>query len=541
MLEVGAAGLAAERATGEQLAAMADEITGMFATLDEPQAFLRHDLGFHRAVAAGSGNPIVAAIIGTLTEIIWETGPDQHVRASASASPPRPTAGSTTRSAPAAPERARREMTEHLEHARWEQVKRETGDAGQVQPASDRRRARRRSREPREKGSHERSHGNDRRHPGGPSAHGRREMEMERKRTSASHATCAVALVLTALFLAASLDAQETRGRITGRVSDTTKAPIPGASVTVADVSRGTTASSTTNSEGLFQVNYLLPGTYQVTVEVTGFKKHIQDKVLLQISETRDLPIVLEVGGLEEAVSVTAESRRPQHLGREHGVHRGLEAHRGAPADPRRPVQDHGPRDRPRPLGRPAAGPAVRADAHRRLRLRRHAQQPQRPADRRRAEHLHREPERGHRELRPALRPGPGVQGADRDLRRPVRQHRGRRHQHEHQVRDEPPTTARSTTSPSRRAWPRTTSSGTREARIAPTPPRTGPASASPARSASRASTTGGTRPSSRSATSASRTSARASTPRPTPGSRPRRCATATSPRTRRTSRSTTR
>ena len=74
MLEVGAAGLAAERATGEQLASMADEIASMFATLDEPQAFLRHDLAFHRAVAAGSGNPILAAIIGTLTEIIWETG-----------------------------------------------------------------------------------------------------------------------------------------------------------------------------------------------------------------------------------------------------------------------------------------------------------------------------------------------------------------------------------------------------------------------------------------------------------------------------------
>ena len=127
-----------------------------------------------------------------------------------------------------------------------------------------------------------------------------------------------------------------------------------------------------------------------------------------------------------------------EHLGREHGLHRGPEAHRRASADPRRPVQDHGVRDRPRPLGRPASGPAVRADAHHRVRLRRHPQQPQRPPDRRRAEHLHREPERGHRELRPALGHGPGVQGADRDLRRPVRQHRGGRHQHEHQVRDEP-------------------------------------------------------------------------------------------------------
>jgi hypothetical protein len=130
---------------------------------------------------------------------------------------------------------------------------------------------------------------------------------MERKRTPARCVYGALVLLLTALLIPVSLHAQETRGRITGRVSDTTKAPIPGASVTVTDATRGTTATSTTNSDGLFQVNYLLPGTYQVTIEVAGFKKHIQDRVQLQISETRDLAVVLEVGGIEEAVSVTAE------------------------------------------------------------------------------------------------------------------------------------------------------------------------------------------------------------------------------------------
>jgi hypothetical protein len=43
-------------------------------------------------------------------------------------------------------------------------------------------------------------------------------------------------------------------------------------------------------------------------VEITGFKKHIQEQVQLQMNETRDLAIVLEVGGLEEAVNVTAEA-----------------------------------------------------------------------------------------------------------------------------------------------------------------------------------------------------------------------------------------
>ena len=121
MLEVGAAGLAATRATGEQLVAMADEITGMYATLEDPQAFLRHDLGFHRAVAAGSGNPIVATIIGTLVEIIWEAG-----RVNIQGFSLRESADTHRRIYDAirsrSAERARREMTSHLEQARWEQV-----------------------------------------------------------------------------------------------------------------------------------------------------------------------------------------------------------------------------------------------------------------------------------------------------------------------------------------------------------------------------------------------------------------------------------
>jgi GntR family transcriptional repressor for pyruvate dehydrogenase complex len=72
VLEVGSAGLAAERATGEQLAAMADEVTGMFASLDAPEPFLRHDVNFHRAVAAGSNNPVIATLIDTVSQLVYE-------------------------------------------------------------------------------------------------------------------------------------------------------------------------------------------------------------------------------------------------------------------------------------------------------------------------------------------------------------------------------------------------------------------------------------------------------------------------------------
>jgi DNA-binding FadR family transcriptional regulator len=87
-------------------------------------------------VAAGSGNPIVAAIIGTLTEIIWESG-----RLKMSGMSLRESAETHRRIYEAirarSAERARREMAAHLEHARWEQGE---STEGRKPPASRQRR-----------------------------------------------------------------------------------------------------------------------------------------------------------------------------------------------------------------------------------------------------------------------------------------------------------------------------------------------------------------------------------------------------------------
>ena len=71
VLEVGVAGLAAERATGEHLASIAEEMTGLFASLDDPLAFLRHDIRFHRAVASASGNPILASLVEMVSALFY--------------------------------------------------------------------------------------------------------------------------------------------------------------------------------------------------------------------------------------------------------------------------------------------------------------------------------------------------------------------------------------------------------------------------------------------------------------------------------------
>ena len=72
VLEVGAAGLAAERATGEQLATMSEQIADMFASLKDPQQFLVHDVAFHRAVAAASNNPTLATLVEMVSAILYE-------------------------------------------------------------------------------------------------------------------------------------------------------------------------------------------------------------------------------------------------------------------------------------------------------------------------------------------------------------------------------------------------------------------------------------------------------------------------------------
>jgi GntR family transcriptional repressor for pyruvate dehydrogenase complex len=72
VLEVGVAGLAAQNAEGEPLAAMAEEVTEMFASADEPAAFLRHDVRFHRAVAAGCGNRVLAALMEMVAAQFYE-------------------------------------------------------------------------------------------------------------------------------------------------------------------------------------------------------------------------------------------------------------------------------------------------------------------------------------------------------------------------------------------------------------------------------------------------------------------------------------
>jgi GntR family transcriptional regulator, transcriptional repressor for pyruvate dehydrogenase complex len=71
-IEASVAALAAERATNDHLAELSEEVAEMYAAMDDPQEYLIHDIRFHRTIARASGNPILGALMETITANLYE-------------------------------------------------------------------------------------------------------------------------------------------------------------------------------------------------------------------------------------------------------------------------------------------------------------------------------------------------------------------------------------------------------------------------------------------------------------------------------------
>ena len=69
VLEVSVAGFAVERATPSNLAAIGHEVTAMLASFGDPDAFLLHDIRFHRAIAAAAHNPVLVSLVEMVSSL----------------------------------------------------------------------------------------------------------------------------------------------------------------------------------------------------------------------------------------------------------------------------------------------------------------------------------------------------------------------------------------------------------------------------------------------------------------------------------------
>src|SRR5580765_1348502 len=113
---------------------------------------------------------------------------------------------------------------------------------------------------------------------------------------------------LTLLFVCSGAAlSQEITGGISGTVKDASGAAVKGATVTVTDpATKHVVRTVMTNDEGQFTARDLHAQVYDVAVEATGFKKHIESKVQVDVGKSLNLEIGLEVGNVNEVVTVEA-------------------------------------------------------------------------------------------------------------------------------------------------------------------------------------------------------------------------------------------
>ena len=110
------------------------------------------------------------------------------------------------------------------------------------------------------------------------------------------------------LALASPALAQDFRGSILGTVTDTTGAVLPGVTITVTNTETSVSQTLVTDARGAYQALYLNPGKYAVTAQLSGFKKIVRPSTDVRIGDALRIDIVLEAGGVNETVSVVAES-----------------------------------------------------------------------------------------------------------------------------------------------------------------------------------------------------------------------------------------
>jgi hypothetical protein len=102
--------------------------------------------------------------------------------------------------------------------------------------------------------------------------------------------------------------AQAVYGSIFGTISDPSGAVVPNATVTVTDVTKGTTTTVQSGATGDYRVQHLIPDTYTISVQAAGFKTSTTDNVIVYADTAPKVDVALTTGSAQESVQVTSEA-----------------------------------------------------------------------------------------------------------------------------------------------------------------------------------------------------------------------------------------
>ena len=108
---------------------------------------------------------------------------------------------------------------------------------------------------------------------------------------------CALALLCGCVF------SQTTTGTLTGMVTDSSNAAVPGVQIEIKNLTTGAIRTTVSGPEGIFGFNSLEPARYNLTAKATGFKTYTQTDIDITANAPRDLgKVSLSLGALTEEV-----------------------------------------------------------------------------------------------------------------------------------------------------------------------------------------------------------------------------------------------
>jgi len=119
---------------------------------------------------------------------------------------------------------------------------------------------------------------------------------------------CCVLIALGTLLTAAPAAAQFDRAQMSGRIKDAQSGAVPGATVTATNRQTQTAVVAVSDSQGFFTFPNLVPGHYDVSAELQGFKKSLRQDIAVDAAGSLTLDFTLETGAVTEEVTVTAEA-----------------------------------------------------------------------------------------------------------------------------------------------------------------------------------------------------------------------------------------
>jgi Carboxypeptidase regulatory-like domain len=116
----------------------------------------------------------------------------------------------------------------------------------------------------------------------------------------------ATAVLMALTILSAATFAQQTTGNVRGLIKDPTGAVVASAKVTILDKKTNNAITTQSTGSGEYEFKNLLAGDYQITVEAQGFKKITLTDVRVQLNQTTDVGVALEIGVQNDVVEISA-------------------------------------------------------------------------------------------------------------------------------------------------------------------------------------------------------------------------------------------